>query len=98
MHDLAMDEIDDLKKELAESEQRRLETVAMCEQLREERQNLEIMVACCRNLFDRTHYLCERCGGMGLQEEGCYNADRKAYDDPAGICNSCGGCGYLGVG
>lgn len=39
-------------------------------------------------------YLCERCGGTGRQEAGCW--DGKAYAAPAGTCDSCGGEGRLG--
>jgi hypothetical protein len=42
-------------------------------------------------------YLCERCGGMGQQEAGCWNPDSQRYDDPAGICRTCKGEGLLGV-
>lgn len=40
-------------------------------------------------------YLCERCGGTGHQEAGCW--DGKAYAAPAGLCDDCGGTGYLGL-
>jgi len=43
------------------------------------------------------HYLCERCGGTGRQEAGCYNMATKKYDSPAGTCETCYGSGYLGV-
>lgn len=39
-------------------------------------------------------YLCERCGGTGHQEAGCWSG--KAYDSKEGTCESCGGTGYLG--
>lgn len=40
-------------------------------------------------------YLCERCGGTGRQEAGCW--DGKAYASPAGQCEICKGEGYLGL-
>ena len=40
-------------------------------------------------------YLCERCGGTGHQEAGCWSG--KAYDSKAGTCESCDGAGYLGA-
>ena len=39
-------------------------------------------------------YLCERCGGIGQQESGCW--DGTAYQAPAGKCDTCHGVGYLG--
>lgn len=42
----------------------------------------------------RDRYLCERCGGTGHQEAGCW--DGKAYNAPAGVCDTCKGEGYLG--
>lgn len=44
-----------------------------------------------------SRYLCERCGGMGTQEEGLYNYKTKKYDSKAGVCDDCEGSGYLGV-
>lgn len=42
----------------------------------------------------KRHLLCERCGGMGRQPEGCW--DGKAYAALAGICDDCHGVGRLG--
>lgn len=42
----------------------------------------------------KRHLLCERCGGMGRQQEGCW--DGKAYAAPAGLCDDCLGVGFLG--
>jgi len=53
---------------------------------------IEVLEEACR----RRYYVCERCGGTGTQEAGCYNHDTKRYDSPAGYCRSCAGCGYLG--
>lgn len=39
-------------------------------------------------------YLCERCGGTGLQKAGYW--DGKAYAGPAGKCDHCNGEGVLG--
>lgn len=39
-------------------------------------------------------YLCDRCGGTGQQPAGCWSG--KAYDAPAGTCQTCDGEGYLG--
>ena len=39
-------------------------------------------------------WMCERCGGTGIQEAGRWSG--KAYDAPAGLCDSCKGCGKLG--
>lgn len=44
---------------------------------------------------DKKSMLCERCGGMGKQEAGCWNQDTQRYDAPAGICTTCDGEGYL---
>lgn len=44
--------------------------------------------------MSRCRYLCERCGGTGVQEAGCW--DGKAYSAPAGVCTSCDGEGLLG--
>jgi hypothetical protein len=44
----------------------------------------------------KTHYLCELCGGIGRLEAGCYSPETKKYDLPAGVCDHCGGTGYLG--
>jgi hypothetical protein len=46
--------------------------------------------------LDKTHYQCERCGGMGQQPAGVYHMGTKKYDAPAGTCELCGGTGYLG--
>jgi hypothetical protein len=46
--------------------------------------------------LDKTHYQCERCGGMGQQPAGVYRMGTKKYDAPAGTCELCGGTGYLG--
>lgn len=40
-------------------------------------------------------YLCERCGGTGQQEAGCW--DGKSYSAPAGTCDDCKGSGKLGI-
>lgn len=40
--------------------------------------------------------LCERCGGMGCQEEGMWSG--SGYDAPAGRCDGCNGTGKLGRG
>lgn len=40
-------------------------------------------------------YLCERCGGTGRQEAGCWSR-AAAYDAPAGVCDTCKGEGLLG--
>lgn len=45
---------------------------------------------------DATHYLCERCGGMGNQDAGLWNPESGKYDDTAGTCRACNGSGYLG--
>lgn len=50
-----------------------------------------------RKKLQETHYLCERCGGYGRQEKGCYDSETKKYDAPEGICQLCDGCGYLGI-
>lgn len=42
-------------------------------------------------------YQCERCGGWGWQEAGCYNCDTRKYDAIAGVCRDCHGYGYLGM-
>lgn len=42
------------------------------------------------------HYLCERCGGSGKQQEGSYDIVSKSYTGKAGVCQSCDGEGYLG--
>lgn len=39
-------------------------------------------------------YLCERCGGTGEQQAGCWTG--KSYDSLAGTCELCGGSGELG--
>ena len=41
-------------------------------------------------------YVCERCGGTGTQEDGCYDVNTGRYDSPAGMCRLCGSEGYLG--
>lgn len=41
------------------------------------------------------HYMCERCGGVGKQPEGCW--DGKEYAAPSGKCDDCKGVGYLGL-
>jgi hypothetical protein len=46
--------------------------------------------------LDKTHYQCERCGGMGQQPAGVYRMGTKKYDAPAGTCELCDGTGYLG--
>lgn len=43
------------------------------------------------------HYVCERCGGTGQQPDGCWNQATQKYDAPAGVCDTCGGGGQLGV-
>lgn len=40
-------------------------------------------------------YVCERCGGTGLQPAGCWTG--KAYNSEAGRCELCDGEGLLGV-
>lgn len=40
-------------------------------------------------------YVCERCGGTGLQPAGCWTG--KAYNSEAGQCDLCDGEGLLGV-
>ena len=40
-------------------------------------------------------YLCERCGGTGIQPSGCWTG--KAYDSQTGTCDTCNGDGYLGT-
>lgn len=41
------------------------------------------------------HYICERCGGTGKQDAGCYNIKTKKYDSPVVECELCYGDGYL---
>jgi hypothetical protein len=41
-------------------------------------------------------FQCSRCGGIGNQEAGCWNAETNRYDAPAGVCDLCHGEGYLG--
>jgi DnaJ-class molecular chaperone len=41
-------------------------------------------------------YQCERCGGSGQQESGLYRLETRKYDSVAGVCEDCGGEGYLG--
>ena len=40
-------------------------------------------------------FLCERCGGSGIQPAGCWTG--KAYDSQEGKCDLCDGVGYLGI-
>lgn len=42
-------------------------------------------------------YLCERCGGMGQQPEGCWSVETNSFSEPAGVCTTCNGEGYLGI-
>lgn len=42
----------------------------------------------------RRRFQCERCGGTGHQEAGCW--DGKGYNSPEGVCQACGGEGLLG--
>ena len=42
-------------------------------------------------------YLCERCGGTGQQPEECWSVETNSFSEPAGICTTCNGEGYLGV-
>lgn len=42
-------------------------------------------------------YICERCGGTGQQEAGCWDMRTRTYTSPAGVCESCNGEGLLGV-
>jgi len=44
----------------------------------------------------RCRYLCERCGGNGMQEDGCYDASTNSYTGKSGKCQTCDGTGYLG--
>ena len=44
----------------------------------------------------RRRYLCERCGGIGTQPSGIWNAATKQRDSIAGVCDTCNGAGYLG--
>lgn len=39
-------------------------------------------------------YLCERCGGTGVQPAGCWTG--TAYDSPSCPCDMCDGTGELG--
>ena len=45
--------------------------------------------------FPPRRYICERCGGTGIQPAGCW--DGKDYAAPAGKCDLCKGSGELGV-
>lgn len=49
------------------------------------------------NITAPRRYLCERCGGYGIQPEGCYDLKTKSYTAKAGVCETCDGEGYLGV-
>lgn len=42
-------------------------------------------------------FLCERCGGTGHQQAGCWNMRTGKYDAPAGMCDQCNGEGLLGL-
>jgi hypothetical protein len=44
---------------------------------------------------ERRRHICERCGGTGVQQAGCWTG--KAYDSLAGRCELCDGEGKLGV-
>lgn len=42
----------------------------------------------------RRRFMCERCGGTGIQEAGLWTG--YSYDSVAGICDACDGEGLLG--
>jgi hypothetical protein len=42
---------------------------------------------------EQRRYVCERCGGSGVQPAGCWTGE--AYDSIAGRCELCGGYGKL---
>ena len=49
----------------------------------------------CHDVVMPRRYLCERCGGTGIQPSGCWNG--MAYASEAGQCDLCDGVGLLGV-
>lgn len=66
------------------------------DELKHRVRELEAEIKSLRGVLGRKLFMCERCGGTGLQPDRCYDPATSRYDSPAGTCRDCDGDGYLG--